>query len=52
MFSSKSVDVLLEYSSYNYVINLKEIKELSFKLLYNLYNKEIEVLREYLNSII
>ena len=52
MFSSKSVGVLLKYSMYNQVIKFKDNKKLPFRLLYNLFEKEIGLLREYLNNII
>ena len=52
IFSSNSVGILLKYKKYNNVINLWYNKKLSFKLLYNLSEKEFKVLLEYLNNIL
>ena len=52
IFFSKSVGVLLEYYRYNYVINLKNNKKLLFKLLCNLFEKDLEVLYNYLSNMI
>ena len=52
MFSSKTIVVLVDYNSYNYVNDLKDSNKLPFRILYILFEKQLEVLRKYHKSII
>jgi hypothetical protein len=44
VFSKKGVNTLVDYSPYNYIINLIEGKELLYGLLYNISETELAVL--------
>ena len=50
IFSNKLVSILLQNSKYDYIINLEEGKMLPQVPIYNLLQKELQILREYLES--
>ena len=51
MFSEENADLLLTYKISDYAINLNRKKSL-YNLLYNLFNTELEILRDYLENIL
>ena len=52
VFSGRQAYILIQNSKYNHVINLKEGKQPLNLPIYNLSHKELEILWEYLNSIL
>ena len=50
LFSLNREDLLPQHSSHDHNIMLKENKEFLFRLLYNLSEKELKVLREYIEQ--
>ena len=52
VFSGRRARVLTQSSEYDHIINLEEGKVPLNLPIYNLSRKELEILREYLNSLI
>ena len=51
MFSEENADLLSVYKISDYIIDLNK-KDLLYSLLYNLFNTELEILRDYLKNIL
>ena len=51
IFSEENADLLLTYKISDYIIDLNK-KEFLYNLLYNLFNTELEILRDYLENIL
>ena len=51
MFSEENADLLSAHKVSDYIIDLNE-KKLLYNLLYNLFNTELEILRDYLKNVL
>ena len=51
MFSEENADLLSVYKISDYIIDLNK-KDLLYSLLYNLFNTELEILRDYLKNVL
>ena len=51
IFFVKDISILLLNRPFNYIIKIKE-KDLLYKLLYNLSEKELKILQNYLNNTV
>ena len=51
MFSEENADLLSAHKVSDYAIDLNE-KKLLYNLLYNLFNTELEILRDYLENVL
>ena len=51
IFSEENVNLLSTYKVNDYAIDLNE-KKLLYNLLYNLFNTELEILRDYLENVL
>ena len=51
MFSKENADLLSAYKVSDYIIDLNK-KKLLYNSLYNLFNTELEILRDYLKNVL